>query len=144
MKPVNKFFYYMAWVGIVGAIAIIVILTYWFVAPYQVLTFKEGNNVLVETTVQSGGYLQVKEKYCKKMALPSSVSRKFLDGVVYQVPIYVENRPVGCHEVIEYVYIPKALPTGKYQATIIYTYKVNPLREINYELTTEFFDVVKE
>lgn len=139
----NKFFYYTAWIGIVGAIAIIIILTYWFVAPYEVLTFQEGNNVLVEKTIKSGGYLRVKENYCKNMALPALVSRKFIDGVVYQVPVYTENRPTGCDEVTEYVYIPKALPTGTYQATIIYTYQVNPIRKMNYELTTDFFDVIK-
>lgn len=143
MKPINNFFYYFAWMGILGLIGIVLITTYWYVAPYEVLTFQNGNNVLLEKTVKSGGYLQVKEKYCKKMKLPASVSRKFIDGVVYQVPIYIENRPVGCGEIIEYVYIPKALPAGRYQATIIYTYQVNPLRKMNYELTTEFFDIVK-
>lgn len=143
MNPFQKLFYYIAWVGIAGAITIILILTYWFVAPYNVVTFQGDNAKLVETTVKSGGYLQIKQDYCKKMALPARVSCEFIDGLTYSVPVYNSDRDLGCAKRIEFKYVPKALSAGNYKLQCVYSYRVNPLRTVEYTLVTGIFTITK-
>jgi len=141
----KKTFYLTAWFTIFSTMAIIFIVVYWLVAPYEVLTFYGNNTELTETTVEntvkSGEYLPVRENYCKNMAFPSTISRTFIDGISYQVPVFVSNRPVGCRESIEYIYIPKAIPPGKYRIETVYSFQVNPLRTVHFTLTTDLFTV---
>jgi hypothetical protein len=140
---VNKLFIKIAWGAILSSLVLISILIYWGTYPYKVLSFNERNAVLLENTVKSGGYLSVKENYCKHMSLPSRVSRTFIDGIIYQVQAFDSDRETGCHEKTELIYVPKALPVGDYKLTTVYSYKVNPIRTVEYKLETAVFTITK-
>jgi hypothetical protein len=129
--------------AIFSAFLFIFILIYWYSYPYKILTFQEGNGDLIETTVKSGGYLRIHQHACKHKDLLSTVDRRFVDSIEYQVPIFAMNSPLGCSDHVELVYIPKALPIGKFHIRTIITYKVNPLRKITYLVQTKEFEIVK-
>lgn len=150
----RKLFFISAWTGIISIAIAIVVISYWLIAPYEVMTFygtygKETRTLEVPTanTVKSGEYLALRESYCKNLSYPATVSRTFIDGISYQVPVYVSNIPVGCYgkdgESIDYVYIPKALPPGKYRIETVYSFQVNPLRTVHFSLITDQFIIVK-
>jgi hypothetical protein len=101
----------------------------------------------IENTAKSGDYLALRENYCKNLSYPATVSRTFIDGISYQVPVYISNRPVGCYgkeeESVEYVYIPKALPPGKYRIQTVYSFQVNPIRTVHFTLISDQVTVIK-
>jgi hypothetical protein len=131
--------FFALFLSTIGTICVL----YWWINPYKILTFNAGTGTLVETTVKSGGYLQVRENFCKKGDFTAIVSRMFIDGITYQVPVYTSNRAEGCSEQIEYVYIPKALPAGTYHIEADYSYKVNPIKTVHFKIKTENFIITK-
>lgn len=121
----------------------IVIATYWVVKPYKILEFHDGNGVLVNHVVKSGGYLEIQQNRCKKLNFVSHIDREFIDSIVYQVPLSINDRPVGCYTTPEFVYVPKALPLGRYTLRTTISFKPNPLQTVTYVLTTDEFEIVK-
>ena len=147
----KKAFYPIAWFTILSTMIIIIVVLYWLTAPYEVMTFYENHKNTIEpmeeNTVQSGEYLPIRENYCKNLSYPANVSRTFIDGISYQIPMYVSNKPVGCYgkdkDSIEYVYIPKALPPGKFRIQTVYSFQVNPLRTVHFTLLSDQFTIIK-
>jgi hypothetical protein len=139
----KNIFYYIAMFTLLLTGTVVVIVSYWLLASYIVVTFGPENTKLVETTVKSGGYLQIKQDYCKHIPLPATVSCEFIDGLTYTVPVYNSDREVGCAQRIEYKYVPKALPAGTFKMSCVYSYKVNPLRTVEYTLKTDLFTITK-
>lgn len=138
----NKTAYYIAMGTIFFGIITILFVTFLLVYPYKVIEFQKVD-ITKQKTVKSGGYLQVTQNYCKYMNLPAEVSRSFVDNVIYQVPVFTTNRKIGCNSSIEYIYVPKALPAGKYYIETIYRYQVNPLRKIEIKAKTSTFEIIK-
>lgn len=138
----KKLFYYISMITIFFGIFLILLVAYWLVAPYTVLTFGKENNILLTKTIKSGGYLQVQRDFCKKAPLTANISRQFIDTLKYDAPAITSNELVGCRKDILYIYIPKALPAGKYYIQDTYIYKVNPVRTVEYTLKTEVFTIL--
>ena len=142
-KFCKRFLLFFMWLGIVIAFGLIVLVTYWLVYPYNILTFTEGNGTFIETTIKRGDFLRMHQNSCKTIDISSMINRQFVDGVIYQVPTVRANRPMGCTQNIEYIYIPDSLPYGEYYIQTFITFQPNPLRTINYTVRTEMFKVVK-
>ena len=139
----KKFFYLIAWVSIFSVIGMVILFTYWYVYPYKVIEFGKGNETFVESTVHAGGYLQMHRVSCKYTDLPIRVSRQFIDGIVYQVPEFMTNIPKGCHDNIEYVFVPETLPIGDYHINAVLTVRVNPIRTMTFTVKSPVFTVIK-
>ena len=139
----KNLFYYLSMFTLLLTGTVVIIVSYWLLAPYTVVTFGGENTKLVETTVKSGGYLHIKQDYCKHSPIPARVSCEFIDGLTYTVPVFNSDREVGCAQRIEYKYIPKALPSGNFKMSCVYSYKVNPIRTVEYTLETDFFTIIK-
>ena len=133
----------LGWISIVIAIGLVALFGYWFIAPYNILEFKEGNGVFVTSQVRGGEYLSMNQSLCKYSDVPAILNRQFVDGIIYQVPTTISNRQVGCSETVEYVYVPKALPPGKFHIITTISFKVNPIRTKVYTVTTGEFEVIK-
>lgn len=139
----KRILYQLAMVTLSIGFLSIGLVTYWLIAPYDVLELKKGNGELTYTEVKSGSYLEMRQVYCKKTNLVSTVDRKFIDGILYQAPQIKASRKVGCYDTIEYVYIPKALPTGTMKLQDTISFKVNPLRTVTYTVETDSFTIYK-
>lgn len=132
--------------SVIIVVVTIFILTYWLLYPYKILTFNEGNGTIANENkqVKSGEYLESVQKACKHIKLPATITRQLIDDIVYTLPPATINRPLGCSDNIEYIYISKGIPPGKFKHMITtITYYPNPFRTITYTITTEGFEVVE-
>lgn len=136
-----KLIHAIMWSGILGGYALIFTVLFWVLYPYNILTFHAGNGTILTPRVKSGEYIQMRQNSCKHMKLKSEVNRQFIDGIVYQVPTFINNRPVGCYDVVEYIYIPKAIPPGEIKIYTTITFRPNPLRSVTYTVETGSFIV---
>jgi hypothetical protein len=139
-----KLLRYVAYTSLVLASIILFTIIYWLLKPYNPIEFK-GKEFKIDTpVVEQGGYLTYTVEYCKSNELIPVVSTSFVDGIIYQTP----NNPQpfygnDCEPKSFLVYIPKALPAGKYYLDHVFTFKVNPIREIRVEAKTEMFEVIE-
>jgi hypothetical protein len=83
-------------------------------------------------------------EYCKDNDLTATVNTSYIDGIIYQTPdtpqpIFEE----GCGIRTFLVYIPKALPAGKYYIQHNFHFEVNPIRKIDIQARTEMFEVLE-
>ena len=144
MKPLGKLFYCIAWATLAVATGLIILVTYWLTYPYKTIDFIDLPNKIEVKTVKSGGYLVYNVEYCKYTDLNPLVSRSFVDGILYVSPEQpATKKPIGCGTNHVQIYVPKALPLGKYVLKTSYKYQVNPLRTIDISTETEQFEVIK-
>lgn len=130
--------------GIVLSFIFVFTIAFWWLYPYKVMSFQDGNGTFVSNKVKSGGYLEMHQNSCKYQDLPSSINRQFIDGFLYQVAPSTNNRPLGCRQITELIYVPKALPVDStYRIRTVISFKVNPIRTVSYTVITEPFTVVK-
>jgi len=116
---------------------------FWLVFPYNAIEFQEGNGQILTKQVKAGDYVKLRQVYCKSGGYITEVSRSYVDGFIYTAPPVLGKRPNGCHDVVELIYVPKALNPGKYAISTNITYHPNPLRKITLNVTTEKFEVIK-
>jgi hypothetical protein len=140
----NKFFVFFSWIVVSIFFATTVLVFYWEVIPYKVIEFREGNGTILSKKVKVGDSIGIRQNQCKFINIPASVNRQFVDTLVYQVNTVITNRPVGCHDQVEIVDIPKLLPSGLYKIRTIISYKINPVRTINYLVETDAFEVIND
>lgn len=102
--------------------------------PYKVLTKK----------VKVGEQLIYLVDACKKIAVPSVVSRSFVDGVTYPSITSINNVSVGCGRTKVSILVPNFIVPGVYHVVLNIQYKINPLRTDTYHFKTETFEVLPE
>ena len=139
----NKVFYGFSLFAISFCFFIIGLITYWLIYPIKVLEFGPENGIIITKEVKSGEYVEMKQDFCKYVDVISQVDRQFIDSIVYQVPISYNNRPLGCHKKIEYIYIPKALPPGEYHISTTIRIALNPLRTVIRNVQTNKFIIIE-
>ena len=140
----RQFLQAMSYFTLVLVIATIITLFNWAVKKYEPITFKRDEFQVLNPVVAQGGYLSYTIEYCKDNDLIPVVSTSYVDGIIYQTP----NTPQpfygnGCEPKNFLVYIPKALPPGKYYLDHVFTFQVNPIREVSIEAKTEMFEVIE-
>lgn len=123
------------------AIIIILVLTYWGIYPYNPLEL--SNVKLDRVEVNRGEHIHISADYCKNTELPADLFISFIDGLVYNPQPQVIDLKIGCHYTVLSIYIPKALPTGKYMIKGVFRYKVNPIRTIDVNHLSGEFSIIK-
>jgi hypothetical protein len=137
----NKLFYAISWATIIAAILTLIISFYWYFFPKMPITFSGVHKVLTPV-VEGGEYLSYTVNYCKDTNVIPSISKSFVDGIVYDVPLIIsESFRAGCGSIVAQIYIPKTLSKGMYYLQTTYHYQVNPIRDISIVTTTEKFEV---
>jgi len=116
---------------------------FWSIYPYKPIEFKDKVFKIETPIVEQGGILSYKSNYCKYMDIPATVNRLFINGLIFEKPSSVASRDVGCHTVDVGVLVPSELPSGEYFLRNIFTYKVNPIREVIIVKDTEIFKVIE-
>lgn len=94
-----------------------------------------------DSIVERGDRVRYKVNYCKYTNQMPYITKYFVDGVVFETPKTFGVVGMGCGEVISDAYVPKAIPAGEYHLTIVASYKVNPIRNIEVVNTTQKFIV---
>lgn len=134
----------LSWVAILSANFLIILLAVWMFWPYKTITFKNGEQKVLNKTLRGGSYLSYEVDYCKYTKIVPIVTKTFIDGILYVLPPNIAiEKPVGCAKIVSQVYIPKALPPGKYILKSSYRYQVNPVRFIDVVTETEKFEVLE-
>lgn len=128
----------------IGVTALFLLLMgYWLLYPYNPTDFPSNVQKIDKTVVHAGEYLVITSEFCKNMTVVPTISRSFVDGIIYQIPSYTAlDSELGCHIRKVQIYIPKGLPLGKYYIQSSYRWQVNPVRIIEKTTVTEFFYVV--
>jgi len=145
MKPItSKFLKYLSYFSLVITAILLFIVIYWLVKPYDTIKFTKEEFRVQTPIVKQGNYLSYIIDYCKDNKFVPIVTTSYVDGIIYQTP----NTPQpfygnGCEPKNFLVYIPKALPPGKYYLDHVFTFQVNPIREVRVEAKTEMFEVIK-
>ena len=111
--------------------------------PYHINIFTSPYPI-ENKVVRSGEYLKYKVSYCKFFKNIPTVSKYFVDGIIYSIPQELSlDNPIGCHTNNIQLYVPRGLPPGNYLVKTVYAYQVNPIRNIKVVTETERFDIVK-
>jgi len=140
----SKVFQYIAYVTIALAIAMMILFTYWMLYPYNPVDFKdEVYPILNEGKIATqGGSLKYRVNYCKYVKQVPEVSKKYVDGIIYDTP---GSRGVvfqGCRVQVVDNIVPDTLLPGEYYIDIEIDYQMNPLRHVIYNNRTEKFTVL--
>lgn len=138
---IKKIFYLGGWISIILAVVILFLVFYWLLFPYNPVKFI-GNIKTTKTVYKVDDIVEYKIKYCKYMNIGTMVSRAFIDGVIYAVPLTHANNPIGCRDQNYSIRIPN-IPEGNYKIRIYYTYEVNPLKSITYMVDSNNFKLYK-
>lgn len=123
------------------AIILILVLTYWGIYPYKPLEL--SNVKLNKTEVSRGEHVLVSADYCKNIKKPATLFVSFVDGIIYNTQPQIMDLETGCHKANLSIYIPKALPTGKFLLKGVFRYKVNPIRTIEVNHLSGEFSIIK-
>jgi hypothetical protein len=121
------------------------VVLFWMFYPYNVIESSPKPYKIVESgkTAYQGGVLSYEYDYTKFIDAPVTVRKQFVDGIIFECPSLFTYKPLGTGHVHAQIEIPETLPPGHYSLRIIATYKVNPIREIVVENSTEPFTVIE-
>lgn len=139
----NKILYFFSWLTISLSILAIITISIWLVYPYNVLEFNNAPIQVKEKTVKAGEHISAEVQFCKNTDKNSLLTISFIDGFIYNTQPVVSSFEKGCHNIIYFLYVPKAIPEGKYNIKATFRYRVNPVRDVDVVLITEPFEVVK-
>lgn len=138
----NKVWQIFAWITINFTLGFLLLIIFWLVYPYKVIEFKQPIKILTPQ-VKRGEHLSYEVDYCKYSNHQPLITRTFIDGVIYQVPDGISKlNDKGCGVNTIQMYIPKALPTGKFYVEINYHYELNPVRKLDITVKTEQFEII--
>lgn len=118
------------------------IFMFWWLYPYKPIKMKQPFE-LITSEVKQGGLLTYKQDYCKNTKVMPTVQRYFIDGLIYATGEVSPTLKEGCRNNIASIQIPRNLPVGEYYMKTVVSYKVNPIRVITYEFSTDKFKVIK-
>lgn len=133
----------LTWMTLISAMGLILLSFYWFLWPYKTIEFKNIPFPVAQTTVKAGETLEYTVDYCKYLPMSATVTRAFVDEVLFSTPPTTTNRPIGCRTDHIMIEIPKGLVSDQYTLQLKYEYKVNPLRTMIITAQSEPFTVVK-
>lgn len=139
----TKIFNFIGMGTILLALGFLLLMGFWLIYPYRTSEYKNLPQKVDKRVVKGGEHITIFVDLCKYSDIMPIVSRSFVDGIIYNIPSYVGvNDQMGCHIFNVQVYIPKALPNGKYYIRTNYKWQVNPIRTIEKQVTTEMFEVI--
>jgi hypothetical protein len=138
----SKFWQIFAWGTLIIAFMLMVLISYWQFYPYTPFTLKSPI-ITTENSYVAGKELKYKLSYCKSDDQIVTVSRGFIDGVIYSMPDVTASNPEGCRETEIQITVPN-IPAGKYQLRITYSYKVNPIRSVSITCLTNNFQITEK
>jgi hypothetical protein len=111
--------------------------------PFKMIEFKKPYLEVENKVIRQGEVIRIKYDFKKYVDFPATVSRAFINSIVYTLPITSTPRSCG-----EYSYtglsvsVPEELPPGVYFLRTTYSYDVpHSNRSISTTIDTEKFEV---
>jgi hypothetical protein len=98
---------------------------------------------LLTPEVGQGTPLIYELDFCKNMDLQASVQKSYENDIIFPATTQLASNPTGCRVNKVSQPIPYELPSGKYKLKIVFTYKVNPIRDIVVTQYTDYFYVTE-
>lgn len=130
-----------AWyITAISLLACISVVMFWLLYPYKTLEVYNVN--LLTKEVRGNDFLMYELEHCKFTDKQAILSKSFVDGIVYRALPTISNVPPGCGIVTIAVRVPDTLSPGEYYLKADALYKVNPIREIDIQYSTERFKIV--
>lgn len=112
-------------------------------APVKVIEIKSPMKITnVNNEVKAGEMLYGTLDYIKYQDYTATVTKHFINNLVFIVPDSSSSLPVGKHVIPYSIEVPECLPTGRYHVFVVLTYHVNFLRNEKVEFNTEEFNVI--
>jgi hypothetical protein len=109
--------------------------------PYPTMIVENPAPVL-NKIVHPGEALQVQINCEKLTDRPGVVTRQFINDIIYVMPSYISNYPMGKSNKISLsTKVPAELPPGTYYVRTTIEYEFPPFRKITYTFDTEQFIV---
>lgn len=122
---------------------LVLVVGFWLLYPYNPLVITKSPMPVFPHKVRAGESIMLQVDYCKNVDLPTSVSRSFVDEIIYVAPSITTNNPVGCHSIKANVSIPEGLPPQMYKIVQRYHYHVNPIRTVEIVSESEMFEITE-
>jgi hypothetical protein len=138
-RNLSHTFIYIAF-GII--VFIWLVFMFWWLYPYKIVEMKQPYEVLTPE-VKQGELLVYRQEYCKYTDKMPTVQRYFVDGLIYSMADVSPTLREGCGQTLTSIFVPRNLPAGDYYMRTVVTYKINPIRTITFEFSTDKFKVIK-
>jgi hypothetical protein len=140
----NKIKYLLAKATLLITTVFICVVAYWLLYPYKLLEIKNNPVPISATTVEGGEYISYTLDFCRFTDLPATVTRQFIDGVVYTTPTIIVQDTARCGSRETLVRVPPTLLPDTYHMHIIIQIKVNPIRTMTYRFETQPFEITNK
>ena len=121
----------------------VLLVLFWVLFPYKPLSINNHPYPVITKEVKKGDALLFKMDYCKYTDKKATVTRRFIDSLLYVMPDITAVNEMGCRRQLVSEEIPQNLPAGEYIMDFYYTYKVNPIREVTVHAHTQKFQVIE-
>ena len=103
-----------------------------------------SNVTLDKTEYKIGETVQVSMDVHKNTNLPCRVSRQLVDGLIYSMPVYKSNMPMGIYRTTDATtVVPNGVAPGTYHIIVSLEYDYPPFRVVTYQFQTPKFTVVE-
>lgn len=143
----KKIFYITAWTGILLAVGLVMLCTYWLTWPYKIAEQKSPAKILTPV-VKNGEEVFYDLEFCKYRDItPIGTRRQIVDGLIYQLPVASPRvLPMGCKKQVAStpIILPECAECFNKEVYLELTaiYQVNPLRKVEVTFTTEKFTII--
>ena len=133
----------------VSAFILLLTILFWLLYPYKIIEYTPDDNYNIiygvneKNEVEQGGKIAYEFDYVKTTDIVPKISRRFVDGVVFNAADGGVILPKGSGHAIVETDIPETLPPGTYQLEILRSFQVNPIRTIEVVDKTEEFTVIE-
>jgi hypothetical protein len=127
---------------LVGMIGLIGLIAYWGFRPYNILEYETCDLQTVKESYEVGEVLDFRLQFCKKGNYTATIIRSFHDGVVYMFPALTSKLDEGCYDYYANTTVVPNVQSGTYTYKTQWEYRVNPIRTVTYEFTSNEFRVV--
>lgn len=125
----------IAYIVVSVAIGMLMYVCYLLLVPTKVIETYSPMKVS-PAQITAGDAITVSFKYCKYRNLDSKIVIDYIGNAVIPSLSTQRHFPTGCHEKGLIITVPTSAPSGEYTLHGTITYKVNSLREVDYEFET--------
>lgn len=143
MKHINAKLWHFITVTVL-TMATITLLVYAYMVIFPLTPILEVKSSIITTKqVKAGGFVELITDTCKNHRYPSTLTRRFTNSIIVQLPEVQANQPMGCNRETFNLKIPEELKPGTYFFSAQFTYNVNQFNTKVYDMRTNTFEVTR-
>jgi len=125
------------------AIFMVVIVTFWVIYPYKPIVVNKEPIEILTKEVGRGKPLTYRIDYCKNTNAASIIQKAYENDIIFPASTTQPLNSKGCRTVNVSQVVPYELPSGRYRMKIVFTYRVNPIRDVSVIAHTDYFNVTE-